>query len=138
MNVSAYTFDDSTKAFANIRLSITDVRPILQVDDEGAVIPSLARRVRTKEFQRTHQFLKMKFVVYKHVWEHIQDQNIVINRGLNVEAFALQLSDMYEELGKPIFCGKKKKIIMLTFSTISLYNYSFQAIDSRKLQSCFC
>ncbi|KAI7868387.1 uncharacterized protein EV154DRAFT_540880 [Mucor mucedo] len=98
LNVSAYTFDDSTRAFANIRLSVTDAKPIIQVDDDGEIIPTLAKRVRTKEFQRTHQFLKMKFVVYKHVWENIQDQNVVINRGLNSEAFALQLSDMYEDL----------------------------------------
>lgn len=106
LNVSAYTFDDSTRAFANIRLSVTDAKPIIQVDDDGEIIPTLAKRVRTKEFQRTHQFLKMKFVVYKHVWENIQDQNVVINRGLNSEAFALQLSDMYEDLGKLIYAFK--------------------------------
>lgn len=58
------TFDDSTRAFANITLSVTDAKPIIQVDDDGEIIPTLAKRVRTKEFQRTHQFLKMKFVVY--------------------------------------------------------------------------
>ncbi|KAG1037782.1 hypothetical protein G6F43_012787 [Rhizopus delemar] len=83
LNVSAYTFDDSTKAFANIRLSVTDVRPILQVDDDGLVITTEARRIRTRDFSRNMNFLKMKFIVYK---------------GLNVEAFALQLSDMYEDL----------------------------------------
>lgn len=100
MNVSAYTFDDSTKAFANIRLSVTDAKPILQVDEDGMVIPTQARRIKIRDFAKTHQFLKIKFVVYKHVWENIGDTNMVINRGLNVEAFALQLSDMYEDLGK--------------------------------------
>lgn len=102
LNVSAYTFDDSTKAFANIRLSITEARPILQVGDDGLVVATLARRIRSKDIPKAHQLLKVKFVVYKHVWEHIDDRNMVINRGLNLEAFALQLSDMYEELGKLI------------------------------------
>ncbi|KAG1050280.1 hypothetical protein G6F43_007439 [Rhizopus delemar] len=78
LNVSAYTFDDSTKAFANIRLSLTAVRPVFQVDDDGMVISTFARRIKVKGFPRTSQFLKMKC--------------------LNVEAFALQLSDMYEDL----------------------------------------
>ncbi|KAG0744629.1 hypothetical protein G6F37_013227 [Rhizopus arrhizus] len=84
LNVSAYTFDDSTKAFANIRLSVTDVRPILQVDDDGLVITTQAKKIRSRDFPKTLNFLKMKFIVYK---------------GLNVEAFALHLSDMYEDLG---------------------------------------
>ncbi|KAG1398037.1 hypothetical protein G6F58_011408 [Rhizopus delemar] len=83
LNVSAYTFDDSTKAFANIRLSVTDVRPILQVDDDGLVITTQAKKIRSRDFPKTLNFLKMKFIVYK---------------GLNVEAFALHLSDMYEDL----------------------------------------
>ncbi|KAG1450740.1 hypothetical protein G6F46_009366 [Rhizopus delemar] len=87
LNVSAYTFDDSTKAFANIRLSVTDVRPIFQVDDDGLVITTETRRIRTRDFPRTINFLKMKFIVYK---------------DLNVEAFDLQLSDMYEGLGNLI------------------------------------
>lgn len=101
--MSAYTFDDSTKAFANIRLSLTAVRPVFQVDDDGMVISTFARRIKVKDFPRTSQFLKMKFIVFKHVWEHINDSDVVINRGLNVEAFALQLSDMYEDLGNVIF-----------------------------------
>ncbi|KAG1181470.1 hypothetical protein G6F46_006604 [Rhizopus delemar] len=40
----------------------------------------------------------MKFIVFKHVWEHINGNKFVINRGLSVEAFALQLGDMYEDL----------------------------------------
>ncbi|KAG1459166.1 hypothetical protein G6F46_013083 [Rhizopus delemar] len=79
LNVSAYTFDDSTKAFANIRLSVTDIRPILQVDDDGLVITTETRRIRTRDFPRTMNFLKMKLIVYK---------------GLNVEAFDLQLGEM--------------------------------------------
>ncbi|KAG1051330.1 hypothetical protein G6F43_006456 [Rhizopus delemar] len=83
LNVSAYTFDDSTKTFANIRLSVTDIRPVLQVDDDGLVITIETRRVRTRDFPRTMNFLKMKLIVYK---------------GLNVEAFDLQLGEMYEDL----------------------------------------
>lgn len=56
-----------------------------------------------KDFPRMSQFLKMKFIVFKHVWEHINGNKFVINRGLSVEAFALQLGDMYEDLGNVIF-----------------------------------
>ncbi|KAI9364547.1 hypothetical protein BD770DRAFT_313774 [Pilaira anomala] len=99
LNVSAYTFDDSTRAFTSVRLSVDAVRPLANLDEEGHVIGTTARRIRAREFDRTHRFLKMKFIVYKYVFEHINDEETVMNRGLNVETFALQLSDMYENLG---------------------------------------
>lgn len=43
-------------------------------------------------------FLKMKLIVYKYAWENIHNSDIVFNRGLNVEAFDLQLGEMYEDL----------------------------------------
>lgn len=117
LNVSVYIFDDITKAFANIRLSLAIVRPVFQVDDDGMVISTLARIIKVKDFPRMSQFFKMKFIVFKHVWEHINENEVVISRYLNVEALALQLSDMYEGLGNVIFyiiVSKSK----LTFSTM--------------------
>ncbi|KAG1302383.1 hypothetical protein G6F60_008125 [Rhizopus arrhizus] len=94
LNVSVYIFDDITKAFANIRLSLAIVRPVFQVDDDGMVISTLARIIKMKDFPRMSQFFKMKFIVFKHVWEHINENEVVISRYLNVEALALQLSDI--------------------------------------------
>lgn len=78
---------------------MNSVRPLVNIDEEGNVIGTTARRIDTHLFERSHRFLKFKFIVYKYVWEHIHDEDVVMNRGLNVEAFALQLSDMYEDLG---------------------------------------
>lgn len=101
--MSAYTFDDSTRAFSSVRLSVNAVRPLVNMDEDGNVIGTTARRVSVQDFERSHLFLKLKFIVYKYVWEHINDEDIVINRGLNVETFALQVSDMYETLGSYFF-----------------------------------
>ncbi|KAI8327640.1 hypothetical protein BD560DRAFT_336127 [Blakeslea trispora] len=100
LHVSAYTFDDSTKAYANIRVSVVDIKPIWQVDDDGNVIRSAAKKVKTREFPRNREFVKMKFIVYKHIWEHIGDSKVVNQKNLTVEPFALELSDMYADLGK--------------------------------------
>jgi hypothetical protein len=120
LNVSVYIFDDITKAFANIRLSLIIVRPVFQVDDDGMVISTLARIIKVKDFPRMSQFFKMKFIVFKYVWEHINDNEVVISRYLSVEALALQLSDMYEDLDNVIFYIIVSKF-KLTFSTM-LYN----------------
>ncbi|KAI9325625.1 hypothetical protein BD770DRAFT_355443 [Pilaira anomala] len=98
LNVSAYTFDGSTRAFSSVRLSVNSVRPLVNLDEEGKVIGTTAPRIDTHLFERNHRFLKLKYIVYKYGWEHIHDEDVVMNRGLNVEAFALQLSDMYEYL----------------------------------------
>lgn len=98
MNVSAYTFDDSTKAFTSIRLSVDSARPLPNIDDDGNVIATTATRIRTKDYKNM-RLLKMKFIIYKYVWERITNDEIVISRGLNIETFALQLIDMYDDLG---------------------------------------
>ena len=100
MHVTAYTFDDSTRAHANIRVSVVDIKPNFQVDDDGNVIRTAARRIKAREFPRNRKFVKMKFVVYKHIWEHIRDARVVNQRNLVAEPFALELSDMYADLGK--------------------------------------
>ncbi|KAI8332183.1 hypothetical protein BD560DRAFT_341301 [Blakeslea trispora] len=100
LHVSAYTFDDSTIAYANIRVSVVDIKPIWQVDDDGNVIRSAAKKVKTREFPRNREFVKMKFIVYKHIWEHIGESKVVNQKNLTVEPFALELSDMYADLGK--------------------------------------
>lgn len=98
--MSAYTFDDSTRAFASVRMSVNGIRPLPNVDEEGTVLPTLATKVRLRDFQRSQQFLKMKYIVYKYVWENIDNNTIVTGRGDNIDAFALEVSSMYEDLGK--------------------------------------
>lgn len=136
LNVSVYIFDDITKAFANIRLSLAIVRPVFQVDDDGMVISTLARIIKVKDFPRMSQFFKMKFIVFKHVWEHINENEVVISRYLNVEALALQLSDMYEGLGNVIFI-----LLCPNLNSLSQQCYmtdSYKTVNCTKLQSCLC
>ena len=76
------------------------MKPILQVDDNGRVIPTMAKRIKSRDLPRNAEFLKMKFVVYKHIWENIHDKKVVNDKGLIIEPFALELSDMYADLGK--------------------------------------
>lgn len=102
MSVSAYSFDDSTKAFTNVRMNINEVRPLINIDDEGEVIPSNAVRMKEKDYSEIdNQFLKLNYSIYKWVFENIDNPKIVSNaKDLNIESFALQLHDMHEDLGE--------------------------------------
>lgn len=99
-NVSAFTFDDTNRAFVSIRLSVDGVRPLPMVDEEGNLIPTLATRVRVRDFPRDQGFLKMKFIIFKYVLENIDNQEKVAGRGDNIDKFAGQVSDMYVNLRK--------------------------------------
>lgn len=76
------------------------------VDDWPDNLEAVTLKIRNSIKRRTFKFLKMKYIVYKYVWENINDAEVVMSRGLNIEAFALQLSDMYEHLGKFIYIIK--------------------------------
>ncbi|KAI7864299.1 uncharacterized protein EV154DRAFT_433135 [Mucor mucedo] len=84
LNVSAYTFDDNTRAFCSVRLSVDAARPLPAIDDDGNIIGTTATRVRVRDLDKNHRFQKLKYIIY--------------NKGLNVEAYALQMHDLYNSL----------------------------------------
>ena len=99
LNVTAYTFDHTSRAFASIRMSVDGVRPILQVSDDGHVIPTQAQRIRVRDFDRRQRFYKLKFMVYKYVWENIDEDFVTLSDGSSIDTFATEVSRMYTDLG---------------------------------------
>ena len=81
-------------------MSVDGVRPILQVSEDGQVIPTQAQRIRTRKFPRTQRFYKLKFMVYKYVWENIEEDFVYMSNGSSVDTFATEVSRMYDDLGK--------------------------------------
>ena len=100
VNVSAFTFEDSTKAFASIRMRVNGVRPIRQVTEDGDVVPNAAFFVDSSDYSLDHPFFKLKFMIHKHVWENINDTQLVMFRGTTQEIFAVSLAEQYDNLGK--------------------------------------
>lgn len=103
LNVTAYTFDDSTRAFSSIRLSVDSARPLPNLDDDGKIIGTTATKIRVRDLEKNHKFLKLKYILYKYVFENIYNEDMVMGKGLNVEAFATQLNTSYEKLGEFFF-----------------------------------
>lgn len=101
--MTAYTFDDSTRAFSSIRLSVDSARPLPTLDDDGNIIGTTATKIRVRDLEKNHKFLKLKYILYKYVFENIYNEDMVMGKGLNVEAFATQLNTSYEKLGEFFF-----------------------------------
>lgn len=91
--------DDASKAFVSMRMIVDAARLLPNVDNDGNVIRTLATRVRVKDFPCYQLFKKMKYIIYKYVWENVSNEQMVIGCGLNVETLALEVNDMYENLG---------------------------------------
>ncbi|KAI7889656.1 uncharacterized protein EV154DRAFT_514094 [Mucor mucedo] len=91
--VTAYTFDDSTRAFSSICLSVDSARPLPTLDDDGNIIGTTATKIRIRDLEKNHKFLKLRYV-----FENIYNEDMVMGKGLNVEAFATQLNTSYEKL----------------------------------------
>ncbi|KAG2192718.1 hypothetical protein INT47_012055 [Mucor saturninus] len=101
LNISAFTFDDSNRAFSNVRININNVKPLPMVDDEGNVLPIKAKRMKISDFPDKPP--KLTYAVYRYVWENINDPTIVVGKSdktaeRNVEAFAVSFHDMHEYL----------------------------------------
>ncbi|KAG0739088.1 hypothetical protein G6F57_006745 [Rhizopus arrhizus] len=105
MSVSTYTFDDSNKAFCNVRMNAVEIRPLPVLNENNNIIPV------------DREFKKLKYAIHKYIFENIKNERVVAQRNLNIEAFALNLFDMHEELGDGF--GRPEKRRMAT-----TYDYS--------------
>ncbi|EIE81238.1 hypothetical protein RO3G_05943 [Rhizopus delemar RA 99-880] len=94
---SAFTFNNTTRAFCSTRINMNAIRPIAMVDDNNRVIATNARKMKAKDFDnRKHK--KLQYLLFKYVWEHIDNKNVVEQRNLNKEAFVYALINLHDEL----------------------------------------
>ncbi|KAG2191492.1 hypothetical protein INT47_013067 [Mucor saturninus] len=87
-----------TRAFSSIRLSVDSARPLATLDDDRKIIGTTATKIRVRDLEKNHKFLKLKFILYKYVFENIYNEDMVMGKGFNVKAFATQLNTSYEKL----------------------------------------
>ncbi|KAF1807245.1 hypothetical protein FB192DRAFT_1273576 [Mucor lusitanicus] len=100
LNAYVYTNEDDTRAFINLRMNVTGVRPYAALTtDDNEIIPSRATRMSADRFDNELN-VKLKYMIFKYVWQNIDDENVVQQQRLNKELFAHHLSDMHEDFCK--------------------------------------
>ncbi|KAI8639033.1 hypothetical protein BD408DRAFT_350734 [Parasitella parasitica] len=97
LNAYAYTNEDDTRAFINLRLNVFGVRPYANVDDNNEIIPSEAIRMLADNYDND-SMLKLRYMMYKFVWQNVDDEHHVRQDKLNKEPLAHYLSDLHEDL----------------------------------------
>ncbi|CEP13552.1 hypothetical protein [Parasitella parasitica] len=104
LNVSAYSFDDSNKAFASVRVGVNQVSPIREVDADGRLVGAeLADggvAINDTLFPTSMEYRKCRFIVMKYVWDNWSNDKLVDGKKDSLcEAFSDNLEDLYEDLG---------------------------------------
>lgn len=107
LNITAFTFDDSNRAFCSVKLNVHNIRPLAITDEEGNVIPTDATRIRLRDIESL-PLTKFKYLVHKYVWENISNDKIVFGNTTekgthNLDSFAKALSTMHDALGTQIY-----------------------------------
>lgn len=77
MNVSAFSFDDSTRAFVSIKMTAEDVKPLPMISEEGEVIATTAKRVNVKTLSNEKPYRKLKYIIRKYAMENITNDELV-------------------------------------------------------------
>ncbi|KAI8326711.1 hypothetical protein EDC96DRAFT_534558 [Choanephora cucurbitarum] len=102
LNVSAYTFDDSVRAFASIRVGVQAIAPIREVDFQGNISgfgPDQGCIPITEEnAPLNREYVKLKFIIFKYVWENWNNETLVRKRESLKESFTDYLEGLYDDL----------------------------------------
>ncbi|KAG2191112.1 hypothetical protein INT47_002253 [Mucor saturninus] len=93
LNITAFTFDDSNRAFCSVKIYVHNIRPLAVTDEGGNVIPTDAKRIRLRDIESL-PLMKFKYLVHKCVWENISNDKVVfgntsekVNKKLIVGGF---------------------------------------------------
>ena len=101
--MSAYTFDESNRAFASVRVGVQTIQPIWEVDFMGNVMGYGAddgcTPINDETAPLTREYLKLKFIIFKYVWENWANERLARKNEMLMEPF----ESLYEDLGKYTF-----------------------------------
>lgn len=107
LHVSAYTFDDANRAFASIRVGVQSVAPIREIDFHGNTtcfgIADGCIPVDEENTPPNREYAKLKFIIFKHVWENWSNEALVRKRENLREAFTDYLEGLYDDLSNQDF-----------------------------------
>ncbi|CEP06949.1 hypothetical protein [Parasitella parasitica] len=103
LNVSAYSFDDSNKAFASVRVGISAISPIREIDHQNNLIgegfSAGCVAVNGSSFPMNKEYKKCRFIIMKYVWDNWSNDKLVDGKKDALkEAFSDNLEDLYEDL----------------------------------------
>ncbi|KAI7864538.1 uncharacterized protein EV154DRAFT_534003 [Mucor mucedo] len=107
LNITAFTFDDSNRAFCSVKLNVHNIRPLAITDEEGNIIPTDATRIRLRDIESL-PLTKFKYLVHK----YIVFGNTSEKGTHNLDSFAKALSTMHDAL-------VNKKLIVGGFNPVS-------------------
>jgi len=97
LGVSAYTFDDSNRAYASVRVGLRKIRPIFDQNEDGVIRRTDATLIE-EDAGNSLTSVKLKFILYKYVFENWEDEVKVSSRRIQKEAFGRQLSALFDSL----------------------------------------
>lgn len=90
---------DRTRAFLNLRMNVVGVRPYPNMDDEDNLIQSEAIRMHADRYDNK-KAPKLRYMLYRYVWEHIDDEVMIDQEQVRKESFTEYLSGLHEDLCK--------------------------------------
>lgn len=82
-----------------MRINVIAVRPYVNVGDDDVIIPSEAIRMHADNYDND-KMVKLKYLLFKYVWQNIRDERFVKQEKLVTEPLAHLLSDLHDELCK--------------------------------------
>lgn len=99
LGVSVYCFDDSNRAYASIRVGLRKIRPIFEQTEDGQLRQTGATTIE-EDIGMGVTPLKLKFILYKYVFENWEDSTKVAPRKVQKEVFGRQLQAIFDSLRK--------------------------------------
>ncbi|KAI8332544.1 hypothetical protein BD560DRAFT_341199 [Blakeslea trispora] len=107
LNVSAYTFDDATRAFASVRVGVQSIAPIREVDFQGNISGFGQEHgcfpVNEENAPPNREYSKLKFIMFRYVWENWSNETLIKRRETLREPFTDYLEGLYDDLGKLLY-----------------------------------
>ncbi|KAI9268481.1 hypothetical protein EDC94DRAFT_656910 [Helicostylum pulchrum] len=97
LGVSAYTFYDSNRALASVRVGLRRISPVFRQSEDGVVHRTAATMVQ-EDVDTANEPIQLKFILHKYCLENWDDETKVSPRKDLKEAFARQVQTMFDTL----------------------------------------
>ncbi|KAI8354637.1 hypothetical protein BD560DRAFT_319194, partial [Blakeslea trispora] len=102
LNVSAYTFDFATRAFAFVRVGVQSIAPFREVGFQGNISDFGQEHgcfpVNEENAPPNSKYSKLKFILFRYVWENWSNETLIKRRETLREPFTDYLDGLYDDL----------------------------------------
>ncbi|KAI8976744.1 hypothetical protein BDB01DRAFT_802415, partial [Pilobolus umbonatus] len=98
LSISSITFDNSSNAFASLRINVEKIRCIPFINEEEQVVRETTLEIGINTL--TGRYMKLTYILFRYVWENLYDPEVTkIEAGDMNEIFADNLINLHEKLG---------------------------------------